>query len=319
MQTEEAMKLLLSGRNPYAEDYVGTAMADWHFKIGELTLNPALYHLPYLPATFTLPIPFYLLVNSLFGWYDHRLFQLVALLILLVLLPTLGSAPERKLSLLLAVGLNPLFAPFFVMGRNDVLVLLWLVSTTLLLRRRLYVASAITLGLACSTKHTAWFFAPFYFIYVISEVTTTAQPRLVLRRAIPAALVIAAFMVPFLAWNPQAFLDDTWRFLSGRTAYAFPIVGVGFGTLLLKAGLVDQNTRSFPFALLQLGIGLPVLAILSWIQWKARGLRWIWLAYGLLAGTVAYFTRGFYDSYLGGILIALLIAQFMDSTADVGG
>ena len=281
--------------------------------------HSVLYHLPYLPATFTLPIPFFLIVNSFFGWYDHRLFQLVALLILLVLLPTLASSPERKLSLLLVVGLNPLFAPFFVMGRNDVLVVLWLVATTLLLRRRLYVASAIALGLACSTKHTAWFFAPFYLIYLISEVTMVAQPRFVLRRAMPAALVVAAFIVPFLAWNPQAFLDDTWRYLSGGTASAFPIAGVGFGTLLLKTGLVARNTASFPFSLLQLAVGLPVLAILSWIQWKSRSLRWVWLAYSLLAGTVAYFSRVFNDNYLGGILIALLIAQFMDGTADTGG
>ncbi|MGD9148108.1 MAG: hypothetical protein PVI80_21265, partial [Anaerolineae bacterium] len=316
VQTEEAIKFLLKGQNPYVEDYTGTAMADVYFDEGELTTNPALYHLVYLPAAFTLPIPLHLMSNALLGWYDHRFFHLLAFLGLLMLLPVLANSPERKLSLLLVVGLNPLLVPFVVQGQNDVLVIFWLVVTSLLLRGRRYVGSAITLGLACSTKHTAWFFAPFYFVYLISGITSLAQARLAIRRALPAALVVAAFLIPFVIWNLQAFLDDIWRYLSGGTATAYPLAGVGFGAAAVQMGLVDHYTDTFPLWLFQLGLGIPVLAVLSWAQWRTHSLRWIWLSYGLLTGIIGFFSRVFYPNYLGGILIALLIAQFMDDTAS---
>lgn len=316
IQTEEAIKFLLKGQNPYVEDYTGTAMADVPFEQGGLTTNPALYHLVYLPATFTLPIPLYLILNSALQWYDQRLFHLLVFLVLLILLPVLADSPEHKLSLLLVVGLNPLLAPFLVEGHNDILVLFWLVVTTLLLRRGQVTGSAITLGLACSTKQTAWFFVPFYFVYVISGTTSMAQARLALRRTLPAALVTAAFLVPFLVWNPQAFLDDIWRYLSGGTATAYPLTGMGFGTAALQLGLVAQSTDAFPLWLFQLGLGMPVLAVLLWTQWKTHSLRWIWLSYGLLGGIISYFNRVFYPNYLGGILVALLIAQFMGSSAS---
>jgi hypothetical protein len=315
VQTEEAIKFLLKGQNPYVEDYAGTAMADVYFEEGDLTTNPALYHLVYLPATFTLPIPLYVILNAVLGWYDHRFFHLLAFLGLLMLLPVLARSAEHKLSLLLVVGLNPLLAPFLVQGQNDVLVLFWLVVTTLLLREERYVGSAITLGLACSTKHTAWFFAPFYFIYLISGITSLALAWRMAKRALPAALVVAAFLIPFLIWNPQAFLDDVWRYLSGGTATAYPLAGVGFGAAAVQMGLVDQNTDAFPLWLFQLGLGIPVLVVLLWAQWRTHSLRWIWLSYGLLTGVIGFFSRVFYPNYLGGILIALLIAQFMDDKA----
>jgi hypothetical protein len=80
-------------------------------------------------------------------------------------------------------------------------------------------------------------------------------------------------------------------------------------------GLVDQNTDAFPLWLFQLGLGIPVLVVLLWAQWRTHSLRWIWLSYGLLTGVIGFFSRVFYPNYLGGILIALLIAQFMDDKA----
>jgi hypothetical protein len=63
--------------------------------------------------------------------------------------------------LVMVLGLNPLFVGPLVEGRNDVMVLSWLIFTWALLQRGRITASAITLALACGTKHPAVVFVPF--------------------------------------------------------------------------------------------------------------------------------------------------------------
>ena len=43
---------------------------------------------------------------------------------------------------------------------------------------------------------------------------------------------------------------------------------------------------------------------------KFPNLQWLWLAYGVLAGTIGFFNRSFHGNHLGMVLIALIIACF---------
>ena len=65
IQTEEALKYVLAGKNPYVEDYVNTPLAEWG-----LDYKTALYHYPYLPWTFFFSTPFCLVSQAVLGWYD---------------------------------------------------------------------------------------------------------------------------------------------------------------------------------------------------------------------------------------------------------
>ena len=77
LQTEEAIKYLLQGKNPYTEDYIGTPLVNWFHPIEGVEENPALYHNVYLPFSFLFSVPFYLVVKNVTGWYDQRLVYLL--------------------------------------------------------------------------------------------------------------------------------------------------------------------------------------------------------------------------------------------------
>jgi hypothetical protein len=48
IQSEAATSLVLQGRNPYSETYYETPMAQWGFRAGGSTSNPALEHYAYM-------------------------------------------------------------------------------------------------------------------------------------------------------------------------------------------------------------------------------------------------------------------------------
>ena len=162
LQTEAAAQFVLAGKNPYVETYYQTPLALAPFDVKGLTVNPALEHFTYLPLTFLLPA-------ALAGraWQQLRsALRAFDLLPAHALVATrLTQNPQKRLLLVMALGLNPLFVGPLVEGRNDVMVLSWLIFTWALLQRGKITASAITLALACGTKHPAVVFVPFYFVY----------------------------------------------------------------------------------------------------------------------------------------------------------
>jgi len=114
IQTEEATKLILAGRNPYVEDYLNTPMADWG-----LDFKSALYHYPYLPFTFLMSTPAYLLSQVALGWYDQRFLYLLMFLALLVLASASARGPVSKLSLVMILGLNPIMGNDIIYGMTS--------------------------------------------------------------------------------------------------------------------------------------------------------------------------------------------------------
>ncbi len=97
--------------------------------------------------------------------------------------PRARGAWQGSLLLLMLIGLNPMMGSDLIFGQNDSFVLAWVVLSLWLWRRAReaevggacwrsspphplawYAASAVAFGLACASKPTAWFLAPFYVL-----------------------------------------------------------------------------------------------------------------------------------------------------------
>ena len=310
IQTEAAIQFLLNGKNPYTENYVNTPMAN--FKGGEPPFTSApLYHNAYLPFLFLSSIPFYQASQAILGWYDERFFYVLLYIGLLLLLPQLVQKQRDKLILLMAFGLNVLFTYFLADGRNDVVVMFGLVLTTVLLVHRQVAWSAVVLGLMVATKHSAWFFLPFYFVYLLPDPVNLKTIRTTLLKISPLFIVAAIVLVPFLIWDAASFIDDTVSYIVGTSATSFPIKGWGLSTLLLTAGIIPSPESAFPFGILEAGVGLPLLVFLLARQRRENTLQQMWFGFALFSFGVQYVSRFFNDNYLVFILQSLVIASFL--------
>lgn len=313
IQTEQAISFLLQGKNPYAEDYDKTLVA--RYFLPGLPLNPAIYHYAYLPFTFLFSLPFYEGFTSIVGWYDQRVVYALAFLLVLLILPQLAKSADRKLSLLAVVGLNYLLVDSLAIGMNDILVLASLLVTTYLFQKGHRRASAIALGLACATKQMAWFFLPFYFLLQFNGSPSLREMGSLIKKTYPFFLTFALLVLPFFLWNPAAFIDDTFSYLSGISPTSYPIRGFGLGALLLACGVIKSNTAYFPFWILQLIFGLPLLIYLLKKQRRENNLQRCWLNYGIFLTIMAFLSRFFQTNYLGYAIAVFSIAFFVDTPA----
>jgi hypothetical protein len=87
---------------------------------------------------------------------------------------------------------------------------------------------------------------------------------------VAAAVIPAATIVPFVAWDARAFWADVVLYKSGGVADAYAIGsrgGWGVAALLEPLGIAAYHGR-FPFWILQAAVGLPLLWIL--IRWTLR-------------------------------------------------
>lgn len=306
IQIEESIKYLLERRNPYTEDYFGTPLEEWKSALPELPVNPALYHNAYLPFTFLFSIPFYIVTKSLTGWYDQRLVYLLLFICTLWPLMKHAAVLTRKLSLLIVFSLN-FFAAFYLSwGVNDGFVMFWLIISSYLLQRDKITLSALSLGLACASKQTAWLFVPFFLAYLWIR-APSPERWASLRKAYPLLVVPLLVILPFLLWDAAAFLDDTYLYLSGQAASSYPIRGLGFGSLLVALNLIEDCSTYFPFMLFQAAFCVPLLVFLLRSQRSHNTLKRCWLGYGLLFLTFTFFSRFFNDTYLGPIVNALAL------------
>ena len=190
IQTEVTVEYLLAGVNPYVADYLNTPMAAWGTEY-----RTALYHYPYLPWTFLFSAPFYLLSHVVLGWFDERFVYLLLFAATLVIVSSLARRHSDKLAVVTVVGLNPILASDVIFGQNDSFVLFWIVLALWLLRLAetwriagsaiysikcdretiahpfIRFLSVAIFGLACASKPTAWFLAPFWILYLLRDTT----------------------------------------------------------------------------------------------------------------------------------------------------
>ena len=318
IQTEEAAKFFLAAKNPYVENYFGTPLEYWWMPGPNEAPNPALYHFVYLPLTFIFAAPLLALGQTLLGWFDLRLIFLLLFLVTLVFLPRFTASPARQRALVLLFALNPWLVPFLAEGRNDAFVLFWLVLSVALLQVRRPIASVAVMACACATKQMAWFTLPFYTLYLVETYVCPGVQEwamLIRRASVPLATFLILFgtlMLPFLLWNPNAFVDDVFRYPAGRSEHPYPIRTIGFSGIALALGWMPNDTALFPFEWLQLLFGIPALLGLLWFLHKRISISRFWLCCGILTFVLGFFSRAFSDNYLGYLLNLILLGVIAD-------
>lgn len=319
IQTESVVEFFVQGRNPYVEDYTETPMAEWGFS----EYRTALYHYPYLPWTFVFSAPFYLMGKAL-GFYDQRLVYLLLFLVALALAPRLAKGERAQLGLVALLGLNPVMALDILFGQNDSFVLAWILLSLVAWSqwRRTGSTISITLslilfGLACGSKPTAWFFAPFYGLLLLSDNPEGLRSQnwlglvrgvpAILKRAWPALAVFALLVLPYLVWDASAFYDDVWRWSNGQGETGYQIWGWGAANFVLALGWVENRFAQWPFLILETLIALPVLLWLIQRQLRQNSLANACWHYGLFLLIFFYTSRFLNENYLGYILSFMAI------------
>jgi hypothetical protein len=314
IQTEETIKYVLAGKNPYVEDYMDTPMAEWGIEF-----RTALYHYPYLPWTFLFSTPFYLLSQAALGWYDQRFVYLLLFIAMLLVAPRLTRDYNKRLCLVMVLGLNPIMGSDIIFGQNDVFILAWVVFSIYFLQRGRLTWSLVMLGLACASKPTAWFLIPFYLLYLIRQERVSQGHGIksigipLLRKTVPVILVLALLILPFALWDFNALFDDVWRWSSGTAEVPYQITGWGLANLVLAMGLVESRLDYFPFWIPELVVCLPLLLFLLWRQWKDNTINSLLYNYAFLSLAFFYTSRFMNENYLGYILALLALAFFADS------
>ncbi len=316
IQTEAVIQFFLEGKNPYVEDYTKTPMAEWG-----LDFRTALYHFPYLPWTFVFSTPFYLASQALWGWYDQRFVYLLLFALTLALAPGLVRRPRNRLSLVMLLGLNPIMASDVIFGQNDSFVLFWIVLSLWLwqrgrerpeVRARWWTASAVAYGLACASKPTAWFMAPFYALLLIDRETMrwhelAREISTVVRRALPAVVVFLVLILPYVVWDLNALIDDVWRWSSGTAEIPYQIRGWGLANFVLALGLVEDRLSYWPFWIPEVLIAAPLLVLTLAQQMRNNRLHAACWGYGVLLLGFLFASRFLNENYLGYILAFLAL------------
>jgi len=333
LQTEAAIDFFLSGRNPYVEDYRSTPMADW----GLPEFRTALDHYPYLPWTFVFSAPVKLASDALLGWYDQRFVYLLIFVAALILATRLtpASRPRGRLALLMLLGLNPLMGLDLIFGQNDLFVWAWIVLALALLSRALVPANSqsavrrssfiihhssfwlasLAFGLACASKPTAWFLAPFFALLLARDQIGSWRdiPRAIptmLRRGWPALAAFLLLVGPYLAWNANALIDDVWRWAAGSSETHYQIWGWGASNFVLAFGGLASRFDPWPFWILEVAVALPLLIWLGWRQARHNTIAAACWHYALLLFGFLYASRFLNENYLGYILAFLALGYF---------
>lgn len=307
IQQEEAVKFLLQGKNPYVEDYTQTPLADWSGGTIFGMQNPALFHVIALPGHIILSTILQVPLHAVFGFFDERFLYLLAYFVSLFVVSRIGRTGAEKLRWVILIGLNPLIVPYLVDGRNDILVFSLLATAWLLFQRNRRRWGIAIFALACCVKLFAWLFLPFVVAMLIGRARGASLWQR-FRSLLPEAGIFAGIttliILPFLIWNPSAFIDDIIRYANGTSVTSYPINGIGWSSFLVMFGVVKNTTDYYPFWIGQAIVTIPLLVLLlpRLIKRPSVGLMVISGTFTLVV--FVWFARFFNDNYVG--LFALL-------------
>ena len=305
-QTEEAIKLVVAGHDPYGVDYSQTSMRLWHWYVNQ-PLDSSLFHYVYSPLTFLLGVPFFVASRLLAIPFDFRSVLILAALAAAGGLLGLPWRWELRYVAFAALFLNPFF--YFPQGRNDILFLAPLTLGVLAWARGKPRLAALAFGVAFALKPFAIFFLP----CVAIALWPRSGPLLdrVRRLAMLGAALLAPAaltMGPFLLWNAPAYWTDTVSFVAGTIPGAYRIQGYSLASLLLALHLIPSADARFPFGLVQAAVAAPVLAVGLWRIWRAPSLASV-LAVGTLALALSLLAARFVnDNYLADLLYLTVLA-----------
>jgi hypothetical protein len=295
LQIEEASRFLMNGQNPYAMDYRGTTLEPWWPE------NPALDHVIALPFTILKTVPVMAVWEGFFGWYDDRITHLILLCLSVAALFTLFRKFEYKLIAIIAFCFNPLFADYFVDGRSDIIFLSFILMSLACLRYKWMQASLVLMAIAITSKHSAWFIVPFYGAYLWQ--TGYLRGRGLVQKLLPAALLVAAIVLPFALWDFGAFFADIYSYPAGTLSTSYPVSGYSLSAAF----------RTMEIPLHPLVPKILTLLLLPWLVWliiyvkKLPSFGRIMIAYASLIFPFWLLSRFFHDNYMGVVVILLVL------------
>ncbi|HEY0757543.1 MAG TPA: hypothetical protein VGD98_26580 [Ktedonobacteraceae bacterium] len=144
-------------------------------------------------------------------------------------------------------------------GNLDVLMILFLVISWLGRDRRWL--SALSLGLAVSCKQPAWFFVLFYAIMLLR---TSGWKETLYRLSIAGALM-ALLNLPFIVWNPQAWIAGVMAPISD------PMFPMGVGIVgLVGSPFLHTYMPSTIYSVLEYLIFYPLCMVWYWRLCKSH-------------------------------------------------
>jgi hypothetical protein len=218
--TEEAARVLVDGRDPYAASFEGGPLAAR--PLGTKT------HFPYLPAMLVFGLPRAL--DGASPVADARVgFATVTVARLLLAIRLWPAGGDDRLRAAQVLAILPTGALPMATGGDDLPVLGLMLLSLVLVRRR-PGWGGIAAGVAAGMKQTAWPLVP--FLVVAAWRASEKQGRAMLAAVAPVA---AALIVPFAAWSPGAFWEDAVLFPLGLGDQATPAGSTTIGTLLVRA------------------------------------------------------------------------------------
>jgi hypothetical protein len=268
--TDAAADRLIHGQDPYGHDYIDSPARS--FYLSDMPVNFGLRHYVYTPVLILIDAPLRYLAPLAGGNPGLAWLFLPALLALAAAAWSLGTSVRESHVAMTVVLLNPLVELDYIHFLNDVFFLAPALAAAGMARRDRPLLAGALFGLALATKQQAALFAPFLLIFGFLH----WDARRVAAAGAAAMASVGVLVLPFLAWNPGAFISDVAAFFYGSGVDAYPIRGLGFPGLLLRAGLVPSRWAPFPAS-----APLQVTAMLLVLVAAARGLRrrWTWPAF----------------------------------------
>jgi len=311
LQLEAAIQFFRHGINPWEATYLNTYMAAWHYS--DTMINPALYHFVMMPFYLLFSLPFYFVSNHTIGYFDGRIPLYFLYLSLLIAAFKLIKDKEKKLLFVTLLAFNPAMFAYTLEGRSDVFMFAFFFAGLFLLFKKRYSYAVIFIALAFAVKQSIWPILPLYvgYIYFLSKGFQETTKRLA-----TFAITFIILVVPFVLWNPNAFLNSTVLYLSGNTLHSYPISGYGLGALLHQVGVIKDLNASYPFIIWQVIVIAPLLSYLLYLLKKNTNVRMLILTYALLALVYWYLSRYFNNSHMGYLTMVFLTAYFWPESSD---
>lgn len=314
LQLEAAIQFFIHGINPWAATYINTYMASWHY--ADNAINPALYHFVMEPFYLLFSLPFYFISNHTIGFFDGRIPLYFLYFGLLIMAFKLIRDREQKLLFVTLLAFNPAMFSYTLEGRSDVFMFAFLFAGLFLLFKKRFSYAGIFIALAFAVKQSIWPILPLYIGYVYFLTKSVKQT---ISRLFLFIITFLVIVLPFLLWNPKAFIDSTILYLSGNTLYSYPISGYGLGMLLHQLGFIKDLNGSYPFIIWQIVVIIPLLIYLLMLLKKHTNIRMLIMTYGILAFVFWYLSRYFNNSHMGYLTMVFLTAYFWPASLSQGG
>jgi hypothetical protein len=309
--SDEAVRVLLSGRDPYQASYA-QALAGWRIGVeGRPAPNPLADHYPYWPGSLALLAAVEGPLRVVGADPDPRVLYLLVWCLLGLWLGNWSLRARGDLLLALAVCLNPLLLPFMWQGVNDVLLVAGMAVAAVALAGRRVVLAGLALGVAVSVKLLLAPMALLFLVWLAAEARRGRLERGRAWRAAAAAVVPGALVaLPFLAWHPGDFLGDAVAYHLALVDDAYPIAGHGLPALLLRAGVLDDPFGPSPLWATALPAAVVVVVGVWWV-WTRPGWRTLLWVSGLVLGGVLFFHRSFMFYYVIDPITVLVLAALV--------